>query len=387
MKIAYVVSSEFPCPPPENQIQAALWLASDLISGMTKRGHQTVYVGTDNSTVEASEIVSMGKSFFDRFDYEKWTTLQSFQKDQTLVNFQIQLQLFLIETVKKYKVDLVHFHTSPPIFMLPFSRYISVPKIQTVHDPLFRSYQPLFEAYKDVGSNYFVSVSNAQQRENISLSYIATVYNGIPVDTYQFNEKPENELLFLGRIKRIKGVKDAMTTATKVNIPLTIVGREVGSEQEYMDREISPFVDGVHIKKLGVAGHDEKVMLLGKSRALLFPIQWDEPFGLVMVEAMACGTPVIAYNRGSVSEIVKDGLTGFIIDPDDDIDRPQKGSWIIKKRGIEGFVEAVRRLDQIDRKTCRKHVEENFTTDRMVNEYEKIYEKVLLIHRELPKIK
>lgn len=377
MKIAYVASSEFPCPPPQNQIQAALWVASEVIEGMTKRGHHTIYIGTDTSTVKATEIVSMGKSFFDWFKYEDWILLPGFQKDQTLDTFQIQLQLFLIDTLRKYQVDLVHFHSSPPTFMLPFSRYISVPKIQTVHDRLYACYQPIFEAYQKIPSNYFVSISNAQQRENLSVSYIATVYNGIPVDTYPFREKPENELIFLGRIKQIKGVKDAVLTAQKVNIPLSIVGREVMNEKEYMDREIVPYIDGVHIKQLGVAGHNEKVLLLGKSKALLFPIQWDEPFGLVMLEAMACGTPVIAYNRGSVAEVVRDGLTGFIVDPDDDIERPGKGSWIIKKRGVEGFVEAVGRIAQIDRNVCRKHVVENFTTDRMVEEYEKVYKKIL----------
>jgi len=113
-----------------------------------------------------------------------------------------------------------------------------------------------------------------------------------------------------------------------------------------------------------------------KAQALIFPIQWEEPFGLVMVEAMSCGTPVIAYNRGSVAEIVKDGVTGFIVDPDD-TDRPGKGSWTIKKQGVEGLVEAVKRIGEIDRAAARKHVEEKFTMDAMVAGYERAYKKLL----------
>jgi len=123
-------------------------------------------------------------------------------------------------------------------------------------------------------------------------------------------------------------------------------------------------------------GEEDRAPFLGNAKALLFPILWEEPFGMVMIEAMACGTPVIAYNHGSVSEIVVDGLTGFIIDPDNE-DRPNKGKWVIKKQGVEGLVEAIRRIGELNRNACRKHVEANFTVEMMVRGYELIYKKIL----------
>ena len=127
-----------------------------------------------------------------------------------------------------------------------------------------------------------------------------------------------------------------------------------------------------------------------KARAFLVPITWEEPFGLTMIEAMACGTPVVAYNRGSVSEIIRDGVTGFIIDPpeadlqmkNEKLKTKNESSWIIQKRGVEGLIEAVKRIDEIDRAACRRHVEENFTVEKMVEGYEKVYQKVISGKRE-----
>lgn len=376
MKIAYIASSEFGCPAPPDQIQAALWICSQVIEGMTKRGHETLYLGVDGSTVKATEIRSMGKAFFDIYAYEEWIKLSVAEKDQTLNNYQMKLQMYALEILKNISVDLVHFHTSPPFFMLPFSKNISVPKIQTFHDPLLSSYEPIFNEYKDISSNHFVSISNAQRNGAPYLSYDATVYNGIPLEKYPFAETPAEGFIFLGRIKKIKGIKDAVVAATQAHVPLIIAGRAANTEKPFMETEVNPMIDGARIRQIGVIGHDEKVQLLGKAKGLLFPIQWEEPFGLVMIEAMACGTPVIAYNRGSVSEIVKDGVTGFIIDPDD-TERPGKGSWLIKKQGMEGLVEAIKRIGEIDRAACRQHVEEKFTTEKMCDNYEKLYSKII----------
>jgi len=375
MRIAYIASSEFGCPAPSNQIQAALWVASEIIEEMTRRGHHTMYVGAGDSTVGASEIRSMGSAFFDVYDYNEWIQLTVAEKDQTLNNYQIKLQLFLQEVLKDTPVDIVHFHTSPPIFMLPFSKNISVPKIQTFHDPLLASYEQIFYAYKDISSNHFVSISNSQRNGAPYLSYDATVYNGIPIDAYPFHLSASGGFVFLGRIKKIKGVKDAVVAATRAGVALTVAGRAAHTEEEFMKTEVLPYIDGTKIRQIGVVGHDEKVQLFGSAKGLLFPIGWEEPFGLVMVEAMACGTPVIAYNRGSVPEVIKDGVTGFIVDQDDTV-RPGKGSWIIKKQGVEGLVEAMSRIGELDRVAARKHVEANFTVKKMCDKYEKLYTSI-----------
>jgi hypothetical protein len=144
MKIAYVCSSEFGCPAPASQIQAALWICQQIIEGIQKRGHETTYIGVDGSTVGAGKIISMGKAFFDIYEYNEWIKLSIAEKDQTMSNYQAKLQMFLIEQLKSLQVDVVHYHTSPPIFMLPFSGQISAPKIQTIHDPLYNSYLPIY---------------------------------------------------------------------------------------------------------------------------------------------------------------------------------------------------------------------------------------------------
>jgi len=144
----------------------------------------------------------------------------------------------------------------------------------------------------------------------------------------------------------------------------------------YYKEKIEPFVDGKDVIVNSLMQGASLASAYQQAKALLFPIQWEEPFGLVMIESMSCGTPVIAYNRGSVAEIVKDGVTGFIIDPDD-TKRPGKGSWVIKKQGVDGLVEAIKRVGELDRAGCRKYVEEKFTIDKMVEGYENVYKKVL----------
>jgi glycosyltransferase involved in cell wall biosynthesis len=268
--------------------------------------------------------------------------------------------------------------------MLPFSSQIKVPKVQTMHDPLYPSYLPIFNEYRDITDNYFVSISQAQRENAPNINYIGNVYNGVPVESYEFGDQPENRLIFLGRIKQIKGVKDAVDVATLTQTPLLIAGRTAMTEKAFIETEITPNVDGQLISQIGVIGHPEKVDYLKKSKALLFPVHWDEPFGLVMIEAMACGTPVIAYNRGSVAEVIKDGVTGFIVNEKDtdqtdnnNTDKTDKKEWIIKKTGIEGLAEAISRIGEIDRKACRKHVEENFSIGKMIDGYEEVYRKIL----------
>lgn len=384
MKIAYVSSSEFGCPAPGNQIQAALWVASQVIEGMTRKNHETVYIGVDGSTVKASKVISMGPAFFDLFSYDQWVQLPTAHKDQTLNNYQTKLQLFLIDILKSEKCDLVHYHTSPPIFMLPFSRSIEIPKLQTLHDPLYPSYEPIFRQYQEISNNYYASISNAQRAGAPYLNYVETVYNGIEPNIFDYSPVGGDELLFLGRFKKIKGIDQAIQTALQANIPLTIAGREAKTEIDFLHQAVEPYIDGQKVKKLGIINHQEISQIISHSKALLFPIRWEEPFGLVMIEAMACGTPVIAYNHGSVPEIVRDGVTGFIVEDDDNgqiqtnapIDT-NEGKWIIKKRGIEGLVEAVQRIGEIDRAACRRHVEENFTVEKMVEGYERVYQKVI----------
>ena len=157
---------------------------------------------------------------------------------------------------------------------------------------------------------------------------------------------------------------------------LKLIGDDAYRALPYYQTYVLPHLKHGVLEDETFFGESDRSEFLKNAKALLFPILWEEPFGMVMIEAMSSGTPVIAYNRGSVSEVIRDGVTGFIIDPDN-VRRPGKGSWIIKEQGIAGLAEAVKRIGQIDRAVCRKHVEDNFTIEKMIDNYENIYKKII----------
>jgi len=190
-------------------------------------------------------------------------------------------------------------------------------------------------------------------------------------------------MVFTSRLKKIKGVEEAINVALKTKRRLKLSGDIRGSEKEYFYHTIKPLIDKSQglVKFLHFVNHSMIPYFFASGKLFIFPIQWEEPFGLVMIEAMATGTPVVAFARGSVPEVIKDGETGFIVNPsDDDI----RGNFIIKKTGIEGLCEAVEKIysmpeDQYRkmRKACREHVEKNFTVEKMVDAYEKVYEEII----------
>ncbi|NOQ68415.1 glycosyltransferase [Patescibacteria group bacterium] len=189
------------------------------------------------------------------------------------------------------------------------------------------------------------------------LNYVATVYNGLDIKRFEFKKKHKNYLAFLGRFSFEKGVDTAVKVAAKSGEKIKIAGNIWGNG--FYNEKVEPHLKKGEIENVGLLGKDKLSDFLGGAKALLFPIRWEEPFGLVMIEAMACGVPVIAFNRGSVSEVVKHGKTGFIVENE------------------EEMIEAIKNIDKIDREECRKHVEENFTVEKMVDGYENAYRKIL----------
>lgn len=259
-----------------------------------------------------------------------------------------------------------------------FSESSNVPTVYTLHDGLPSQESLDYWRLQRFPHDHYVAISNSQANYLQKLINVAgVVHHGINVSQYETNLDTGEYLLFIGRYMPEKGVDDALRVGIRTKTLTILAGSKEYREIDYYKEEITPFLTSEYIKEVGYLGGNKKVGLLGGAKAFLFPIHWEEPFGMVMIEAMACGTPVIAYNRGSVPEIVKDGVTGFIVDPDESGDWVNKGSWVIKKTGIEGLVEAVKRISEIDRKACRKHVEEHFTVEKMVDGYEKVYQKVL----------
>lgn len=251
--------------------------------------------------------------------------------------------------------DLIHNHFD--FLPLSYSGLVATPVLTTIHGFSSERILPVFEKYD--GRAYYVAISNADRSER--LNYVATVYHGIPIDEFTLREEPGDYLLFFGRVHPDKGAAEAIEVARRTGMRLIIAG--VIHDQQYFDLEVAPHLDGDRIRYIGSVGPEQRDQILGGALALLHIINFDEPFGLSMVEAMACGTPVIARGRGSVPELIENGVTGFIVDT------------------IDEAVEAVRAAGSMDRRQPRRHVVENFSTDRMVDGYIRVYNEVLRAHR------
>ncbi|MCX6760317.1 MAG: glycosyltransferase family 4 protein, partial [Candidatus Nealsonbacteria bacterium] len=279
------------------------------------------------------------------------------------------------------KLDILHDHLGP--FSISIDGNLDIPIVHTLHVPTTKhrawGYQKL--------NSKLISISNNQRKDAPRLNYISTIYNGTDTNLFGFNSKPNNYLLFLGELVERKGVREAILAAKKLRLKLLIAGRipllipSQIKDYSFFEKHVKPELNRESIKYVGETASEKTAKLYRNAKATLFPIRWEEPFGLVMTESMSCGTPIIAFAMGSVPEIIKDGETGFIVNSSP---FNMRGSWIIKKTGIEGLCEAISRIYNMPkeeyqkmRENCRKHVEKNFAPERMVDEYEKIYYKIL----------
>ena len=253
------------------------------------------------------------------------------------------------------RFDIIHFHIDYLHF--PLSRRYQVPHLTTLHGRLdIPDLQALYKEYYDMP---LISISQSQRGPLPWVNWQKTVYHGLPVDLYTLHEKPGRYLAFLGRISPEKRVDHAIMIAQRAGMPLKIAAKVDAIDRHYFEQAIRPLLTGPLVEFIGEIEEREKDEFLGNAHALLFPIDWEEPFGLVMIEALACGTPVIAYPRGSVPEVVQEGKTGFIV------------------RDVDGAVEAVKRVAEIDRRHCRQVFEANFSSSRMAQDYLAIYRQIL----------
>lgn len=290
-------------------------------------------------------------------------------------------QLYQIADIIKrsQEFDILHNNYFGFYLMTSLSPFTERPIVTTMHNH-FWQYPNLKSVLsntirKDKDLVVFSSKKAQALSENLFPSEV--IYHGIDINSFPYSSEHEDYILFLSRIVPMKGIKDAMDAATLGNFTLKVAGSgpRFQDDKDFVEKNVYPFYSE-KITPVGTPDEEERRMLYQKAKALLLPTHLQEMFGFVSVEAMASGTPVIAYNNGAIPEVVKDGLTGFIIDPDDE-DRPGKGSWVIKKQGIEGLVEAVNRIGEIDRAACRKHVEENFTREKMISKYIDLYSRLL----------
>jgi glycosyltransferase involved in cell wall biosynthesis len=251
--------------------------------------------------------------------------------------------------------DIVHYHIDYLHF--PLSLCENIPNVTTLHGRLdIPDLQPLYCRYPDVP---VVSISNSQREPLPWINWQATVYHGLPERQYTFCTDRGNYLAFLGRISPEKGADRAIEIALRAGIPLKIAAKVDHADQEYFDSVLRPELDSPLVDFIGEIGYPDKSNFLGNAMALLFPINWPEPFGLVMIEAMACGTPVIAYPYGSVPEVLEEGRTGFLVDD------------------VASAVRAVENISAISREECRQQFEERFSARRMAADYVSIYKKLI----------
>jgi len=273
--------------------------------------------------------------------------------DRTCVD-QLSHHIRLLECVfaEAVSFDVVHFHIDYLHF--PLSRRHPIRHLTTLHGRLdLPDLAPLYDEYSEMP---VVSISNAQRVPLPRANWLSTVYHGLPEHLYQPRRKAGDYLAFVGRISPEKRVDRAIAIARAAGMPLKIAAKVDDSDRKYYDAEIAPLLNGPGVEFIGEIGDTEKGAFLGGAAALLFPVDWPEPFGLVMIEAMACGTPVVAFGCGSVPEIIDAGVTGFIVND------------------IDSAVAAVQQVVSLDRRRVRQTFERRFSVKRMARDYLAIYE-------------
>lgn len=340
-RIAQLAPLWIPIPP---QTYGGIELMlSELTEELVKRKYDVTLFASGDSKTSAKFVPIIEKAI--------WL-------DHELKNPHAPVMRMLKEVFDRfYEFDIIHNHFN--FFMFPISLRLDCPRfLTTVHRPVDKQYAEAMKAYNKIK---FVAISEDHKKsmEKFGVPVCDVVYNGVDPTRYEFNDSPGDYLLYLSRLNREKGVLTAIDVAKAAGQKLIIAGNSAGNaEWSFFLHEIQPRLNNEHISFRGQVNFQEKVELLKNAKALLFPIDRQEPFGLVMIEAMACGTPVIGFRKGSVPEVIEHGKTGFVVD------------------APEGMMKAIEQLSAIDRRACRKRVEEKFSLEQMVDKYEKIYEKL-----------
>jgi glycosyltransferase involved in cell wall biosynthesis len=339
MKIAQVAPLYESVPP--KYYGGTERVVSYLTEELVQQGHDvTLFASGDSET--AARLVA--------------ATPRSLRLDTGCID-QLAHHIVLLEHVAQRadEFDVVHYHIDYLHF--PLSRSRPHPHITTLHGRLdIPDLVPLYEEFRDMP---LVSISNSQRAPLPDVNWQETVYHGLPTDLLRFHPERGAYLAFIGRFSPEKGADHAIEIAKRAELPLKLAAKVDRADEEYFEREIKPLLDHPLLEYIGEIDENEKDDFLGNAYALLFPIDWPEPFGLVMIEAMACGTPIIAYRHGSVEEVMEDGRTGFIVNDVDDA------------------VTALRRTADLSRADVRQVFERRFTATQMASDYVRVYERIL----------
>src|SRR5215472_4053589 len=338
MRIAQVAPLHESVPP--KHYGGTERIVSYLTEELVRAGHEVTLFASGDSVTRARLIASCERS------------LRKNERCKDPVAREVLLVDHVIEHVNEF--DLIHFHTGYLHF--PVCRYLPVPHLTTLHGRLdIPDLVPVFDRFRN---EPLISISDAQRQPLPWANWQTTIYHGLPNDLFAFQPNQGDYLAFLGRISPEKRVDRAIEIAKRASMPLKIAAKVDRVDRRYFKRDIEPLVNQSHVQWVGEISDRQKNDFLGNAYALLFPIDWPEPFGLVMIEAMACGTPVVAYGRGSVPEVLDHGQTGFIAN------------------NLDDAAEAIRRVPELDREGCREIFEKRFTAIRMANDYIELYERM-----------
>lgn len=351
MKIAIVAPVMVTVPPKK---YGGIELIVDMLArGLTKRNHFVTVFCAGGSTITGEKIT--------RIESSPYPTSEHPEEHRTWEEKQLRAVL-----ERQNEFDIIHFNYEPIIFRtivgekeINLLDILDKPAALTFHNTTDMPQH--IEYYRSHGSLYrhmMIFISENQRSRVSFFPNARVIYNAIPIGQFPAEDKKEDYLLFLGRIMREKGILEAIEVAKKTRIPLVIAAKVDRADEEFYNGEIKQLIDGASIRYVGEVDFSAKVDYLKKARCLLFPISWEEPFGLVMIEALACGTPVIAFRRGSVPEIIQHGVNGYIVDTVDDM------------------AKAVHDASKISSRACRESVEARFTIDRLVDEYESLFNRM-----------
>jgi len=336
MRIAHIAPVATTIPPPKSG--SVETMTSLLTEGLVARGHNVTLFATADSTT--------GATLHAIYPHGYW-------HDSNMWPWELYEMLNLAAAVERaHDFDIIHYEAAYYPMSLAFSRLSPTPIVQTLHHSPSQAEIRLWSRYPDAP---FVAISNEQARLLDGLNVVDTVLHGIDTDNFAFREKPGDYLLFLGRFTEGKGVLQAIEIAKRAGMRLILAA----AEDDYYREKVAPHVDGRHVVYHGEADHEAKVQLFGGARALLYPIQAAEPFGLVLAEAMACGTPVAALDRGAVGEVVDQGVTGIIFE------------------NLEQMANELPRVFDLDRRRVRARAVARFGAGRMVDEYVAVYRRLV----------
>ena len=342
MRIALVAPFDEPVPP--RAYGGAEVVIANLANQFVQLGHDVYLLASGDSTAPGNLLPVFAKSVRHR---EKMVNRRELYWQTGMAH--------IVSLLQETSLDIVHNHLGWRL--LPFSGLIGLPMVTTLHGPLHDEGQRSY--YAPFKQDNFVSISKNQRKGMPSLHFVANIYNGVDLDSFQIGDKPRKYLAFLGRISPEKGILEAIRVAQTAHLPLIIAAKVDTVDQDYFHAEIEPLIDGRQIRFIGEINQRQKTAFLQQTIALLMPIQWEEPFGLVSIEAMASGTPVLGFNRGSLPEIIQNGVNGYLC------------------TDIANMAQRVTDARRLDPRSCRAVVEQKFSARRMALQYLRTYEHLV----------